>query len=76
MPHTYTSAQAILTDCTHVGQQDAKVKIPGAPDLMVCTACWNAHVFAWREAKAATQKPRRPRRTYAGHHPLAGLFAS
>lgn len=56
MAHTYESATQILLDCTHEAlarQQHSEISMGKGVTRFVCVDCWNAHVYARREARKA-----------------------
>ncbi len=49
--HTFETARQILLDCTHHVDTPCEVRLDTRTTLHICAPCWNAHVYARREAE-------------------------
>src|SRR5688572_24481006 len=48
---TYEQADQILKDCKHVSESPTRQTWPGGRVTEACVDCWNAHVYARRQAR-------------------------
>ena len=67
--HTYDSATQILLDCAHANATCEVTMGKGQPRRLVCCACWNAHVYARREADKARRQAEPKDCMRCGNHP-------